>query len=190
MTTRGKTAEELFEQHSETLFTYLRQHTHTHEDAEDILVETFTAALAEKKFLNLSESAQVAWLWRVARNKVVDAFRRATVRHSAPFEQADEAISDDETHDPELMALRQDDVYALRGLLQRLSAQQREIVELRFGYGMRCTEIAAVLGKREEAVRTMLSRTMNSLRKLYLQHAHTTNTVNESYIAEILHRDE
>ena len=63
--------EELFEQHSEKLFTYLRQHTQSREDAEDILVETFMAALGETKFAHLSETAQIAWLWRVARNKVV-----------------------------------------------------------------------------------------------------------------------
>jgi DNA-directed RNA polymerase specialized sigma24 family protein len=60
--------EELFEQHSEKLFTYLRQHTQSREDAEDILVETFMAALGETKFAHLSETAQIAWLWRVARN--------------------------------------------------------------------------------------------------------------------------
>src|SRR5579864_6445601 len=68
LTTRGQTMEELFEQHSEKLFTYLRQHTQSREDAEDILVETFMAALGETKFAHLSEMAQIAWLWRVARN--------------------------------------------------------------------------------------------------------------------------
>jgi hypothetical protein len=49
-TNRGRTIEDLFEQHSEKLFTYLRQHAQSREDAEDILVETFMAALAETKF--------------------------------------------------------------------------------------------------------------------------------------------
>ena len=170
-TTRGRTIEELFEQHSEKLFTYLRQHTQSREDAEDILVETFMAALAEIKFARLAETAQVAWLWRVARNKVVDAFRKATFRRNVSLEQAGEAICEDEVRDPEQMALRRDEQRAVHDLLHHLPATQQEILRLRFGYDLHCGEIAAILGKREDAVRAMLSRSMNSLRQMYVQHS-------------------
>lgn len=159
--------EELFEQHSEKLFTYLRQHTQSREDAEDILVETFMAALGETKFAHLSETAQIAWLWRVARNKVVDAFRKAAFRRNVSLEQADETICEDEGRDPEQMALRQDEEREIHDLLHSLPELQQEILGLRFGYGLHCGEIAAILGKREDAVRAMLSRTMNSLRQSY-----------------------
>jgi RNA polymerase sigma-70 factor (ECF subfamily) len=161
--------EELFEQHSEKLFTYLRQHTQSREDAEDILVETFMAALGETKFAHLSETAQIAWLWRVARNKVVDAFRKAALRRNVSLEQADETICEDEGRDPEQMALRQDEEREIHDLLHSLPELQQEILGLRFGYGLHCGEIAAILGKREDAVRAMLSRTMNSLRQSYAQ---------------------
>ncbi|HZO74686.1 MAG TPA: sigma-70 family RNA polymerase sigma factor [Ktedonobacteraceae bacterium] len=165
--TRGKAIEELFEQHGEKLFAFLRMHTLSREDAEDILVETFTAALTEIKFAHLCESEQTAWLWRVARNKVVDEFRRANVRRKALLEQMDEPVSSDETHDPEQMALRQDEAREVHEMLQHLSAQQQEVLRLRFGYGLQCREIALILGKRENTVRVMLSRAMNLLRQLY-----------------------
>src|SRR5260370_21355060 len=163
--------EELFARYSEKLFSYLRQHTPAREDAEDILVETFTAALAEAKFAHLSETAQVAWLWRVARNKVADALRKATFRRNVSLEQADETLCEDEARGPEQMALRQDEEREVQDLLHHLSEPQREMLRLRFGYDLRCGEIAAILGKREDAVRAMLSRTMNSLRQLYAQRA-------------------
>ena len=161
--------EELFEQHSEKLFAYLRQHTPSREDAEDILVDTFMAALAEVKFAHLPPSGQVAWLWRVARNKNVDAFRKATLRRSVPLEQADETFCEEEARDPEQAALRQDEEREIHDLLQTLPELQQEVLRLRFGYDLRCGEIAAILGKREDAVRAMLSRTMNTLRQLYAQ---------------------
>jgi RNA polymerase sigma-70 factor, ECF subfamily len=170
-TTTGQIMEELFAEHSEKLFSYLRQHTPAREDAEDILVETFMAALAEAKFAHLSETAQVAWLWRVARNKVVDALRKATFRRNVSLEQADETLCEDEARGPEQMALRQDEGREVQDLLRHLSEPQREMLQLRFGYDLRCGEIAAILGKREDAVRAMLSRTMNSLRQLYAQRA-------------------
>jgi RNA polymerase sigma-70 factor (ECF subfamily) len=82
----------LYEHHAAAIFTYLRQHTRSREDAEDILVDTFLAAIESEQFAQLSEQAQVAWLWRVARNKVVDAFRRAAVRRSVPLEAVAEVL--------------------------------------------------------------------------------------------------
>lgn len=168
-TSSGQAVEELFEQHSEKLFAYLRQHTPAREDAEDILVETFMAALAETKFAHLSETAQIAWLWRVARNKVVDTFRKTTARRNVPLEQASETICEDEARDPEQVALRQDEEREIHNLVFTLPELQQEILRLRFGFDLHCGEIAAILGKREDAVRAMLSRTMNSLRQLYAQ---------------------
>jgi RNA polymerase sigma-70 factor, ECF subfamily len=166
---KGQTVEELFEQHSEKLFSYLRQHTQSREDAEDILVDTFMAALAEAKFAHLSTSQQVAWLWRVAHNKVVDVFRKATFRRNIPLEQADETVCEEEARDPEQMALRQDQEREIHDLLRTLPELQQEVLRLRFGYDLHCGEIAIILGKREDAVRAMLSRTMNSLRQLHAQ---------------------
>lgn len=163
----GATTEELFEHHSAPIFTYLRQHTRSREDAEDILVDTFLAAMEDRQFARLPESSQVAWLWRVARNKTVNAFRQAAVRHGTSLEQVDETISEEETQDPEQMALRQDEVRQVRDLLRRLPPLQQDLLRLRFGYDLRCAEIAAILGKREQAVRTMLSRTLKLLRTQY-----------------------
>jgi RNA polymerase sigma-70 factor (ECF subfamily) len=164
-----QTMEELFDQYAEKLFAYLRQHAPSREDAEDILVETFMAALAETKFMHLSEMAQIAWLWRVARNKVADAFRKAAFRRNVSFEMVDEMMCGDETRDPEQMALRQDEALEIHNLLRALPQVQQEMLQLRFGYDLNCREIAAILGKREDAVRMMLSRTMNSLRQLHSQ---------------------
>jgi len=69
-TGRGQAVEELFEQHSEKLFAYLRQRTPSREDTEDILVATFMAALAEAKFAHLPASGQVAGsgAWRATKS--------------------------------------------------------------------------------------------------------------------------
>jgi RNA polymerase sigma factor (sigma-70 family) len=170
----GQIVEELFEHQSEKLFAYMRQHTASREDAEDILVEAFIAALAETKFAHLSETAQVAWLWRVARNKAVDAFRKTTARRNVPLEKVGETICEDEGRDPEQVALRQDEQREIHDLVYTLPELQQEILRLRFGFDLHCGEIAAILGKREDAVRAMLSRTMNSLRQLYAQRSSIT----------------
>jgi RNA polymerase sigma factor (sigma-70 family) len=170
---KHQTVEELFERHAEKLFVYLRHHAPSREDAEDILAETYMAALADAKFLHLSDVAQVAWLWRVARNKVVDTFRKAAFRRNVSLEQVRQTMYEDEARDPEQVALRQSESDEIHDLVRSLPEAQQEILQLRFAYDLHCGEIAAILDKREDTVRTMLSRTMNSLRHLYAQRPST-----------------
>src|SRR5574340_1666452 len=74
------------------LFTYVRMHITPVEDAEDLLVEVFLAALENAKFHTLSEKEQQLWLWRVTRNKVIDTYRRAKTRQNATLEQVAESL--------------------------------------------------------------------------------------------------
>jgi RNA polymerase sigma factor (sigma-70 family) len=157
----------LYQRYATTIFTYVHQHISSREDAEDILVETFLAALEAPTFMQLSEKEQVSWLWRVARNKVVDSYRKSTRRHNIPLEQISETVYEDEEQGPEQALLRQEAESQTLALLKRLPPGHQEVMLLRFGHGLRSAEIASIIGKRESAVRTTISRAMNLLRKIY-----------------------
>lgn len=157
----------LYQRYAATIFTYVHQHTSSREDAEDILVETFLAALEAPTFIQLSEKEQVSWLWRVARNKVVDSYRKSTRRYNIPLEQISETVYEDEEQGPEQTLLRQEADSQTLALLKRLPPRHQEVMLLRFGHGLRSAEIASIIGKRESAVRTTISRAMNLLRKIY-----------------------
>ncbi|MGI9061453.1 MAG: RNA polymerase sigma factor [Ktedonobacteraceae bacterium] len=157
----------LYRQYAPAILSYLLQHTSSAEDAEDILVEVFLAALEHKQFPILPEKAQLAWLWRVARNKMVDAYRRSARRRSITLEHITESVNGDDDINPEQFALRQEEYNDLRNHLKSLSALQQEVLRLRFSQDMRCSEIAAQLGKREGAVKVMLSRALNLLKSIY-----------------------
>ena len=149
------------------LFVYLRRQTRSREDAEDVLVDVFLAALEYESLEELDEKQQIAWLWRVARNKIIDLYRRSQRRQSIALEFAAETLYQDETLDPELLALQQDEYTLLRQHVQSLPALQQETLRLCFAEDLRCAEIATRIGKREGAVRVMLSRTLNALRRIY-----------------------
>ena len=51
----------LYQKCALAIFAYLVRHTSSEEDAEDILVEVFLAALENKQFLLLPEKVQLAW---------------------------------------------------------------------------------------------------------------------------------
>ena len=157
----------LYQRHWLGLLATIRQHISSGEDAEDILLDVFLAALESSTLPSMSEHHQEAWLRRVAYNKCMDLHRR-TSRHPAfPLEAQVETLSVDERLAPEQAALRQEEVEQLRKQLAALSTDQQEILRLRFAEGLPCAEIAARLRKSEGAVRTMLSRTLHLLRGLY-----------------------
>jgi RNA polymerase sigma factor (sigma-70 family) len=157
----------LYERHAEAIFLYLRLHAASTEDAEDLLLEVFLAALEWEPLSALPSEDQLAWLRQVARNKLIDQYRRVKRRPVVGLEQVAAVMEDDEARAPEQVALRQEERHRLRLAVQRLPALQQQILRLRFGDGLRAAQIAALVGKREDAVRKLLSRTLTSLRTLY-----------------------
>ena len=156
----------LFEQYAPGILAYVRMHLSKAEDAEDVVVEVFLAALENTHFAAMDEQGQVRWLWRVARNKTIDAYRYDKHRQHIALDDVAEQLYGSDRSDPELMALQHDDLAAIQESLQHLSAQQQEVIRLRFGQELSCNEIATRLGKQENAIRVTLSRGLNLLRQI------------------------
>ena len=157
----------LFRKYAPGLLTYFRMHLTSGEDAEDLMVEVFLAALENAKFAALSEKEKQLWLWRVTRNKVIDTYRRARTHQNVTLEHAADGLFEDEMAGPEYTALRQEDYMELYVHLQSLPPLQQQILRMRFGQDLSCREIATALGKQENLVRVTLSRSLNLLRSIY-----------------------
>src|SRR5437588_10161438 len=82
----------LYRKYAPGLLAYVRLHVPSPEDAEDLVVEVFLAALQHATFATLSEQARQLWLWRVTRNKVIDAYRRANIRQSVTLEHVADGL--------------------------------------------------------------------------------------------------
>lgn len=163
------TIERWYQSHAASLLAYVRQHVPAQEDAEDIVVETFIAALEQKdaSLLSGTEQEQMAWLRRVAYYKCIDQHRRSVRRPTVPVEIANETLYADERLEPEQHALRFEEDALLSERLSQLPVQYQTILRLRFANGLRCTEIGRLLNKSEGAVRVLLSRALNRLRSIY-----------------------
>ncbi len=157
----------LYERHAPALFAYLRRRIPAREDAEDVLAQVFVAFIEQSDMGRLSEKEQVAWLWRVAHNKSIDAYRRSRLRQGMDLELFADVIYENEEYAPEQISLRHEEYAQLYAYLERLPPVQREAMRLRFANGLRCAEIGVVLGKGEGTVRVMLSRALNFLRNIY-----------------------
>jgi RNA polymerase sigma factor (sigma-70 family) len=161
----------LYRAHAPGLFSYARRHTSTREDAEDIVLAVFVAALESHMLLSGSEVEQAAWLWRVAKNKIADYRRRAMHDANARLEEVGETVNVDEGWTPDEEALRGEAYAQLRKAVGSLPELQQKVLWLRFAQGLRSKEIALRLSKGEGAVRMLLSRSLNSLRRVYERQA-------------------
>lgn len=158
---------DLFSHYAPVLFAYFRQHTLSREDAEDLLHETFLAAWKWGPFEQLNTAEQEKWIWRVARNKVADTHRQHKRKPSLTLDAFVDELFVDERETPEYLLMRHEEYTHLRAALEQLPPVQQEALRLRFGNELSCAEVAMVLGKHEDALRSMLSRAVSRLRTIY-----------------------
>jgi RNA polymerase sigma factor (sigma-70 family) len=161
---------DLYQQHARDLFRWIRRQVFSREDAEDLLVEVFLAALESQVPLTLRTDEQRAWLQRVAQNKVIDYQRRAVKRPTVVLNEILDTPFDITQSSPEQAALHAEELELLRARLARIPELQRTVLHLRFGRGLPTKEIALLLNKSDEAVRALLVRSLTSLRRLYTPH--------------------
>ena len=168
--TQGKrVVSALYGRYASSIFAYARLYTPSWEDAEDVTLEVFTAALEWENFSALTERQQLSWLRRVAHNKLVDRYRSAVHLPAIPLEQVRETVRTEEALAPEQMVLRGEELERLYKAVSSLSLFHQQELQLRFGEGLRFAEIAVLLNKREATVRKLCSRSIALLRTIYEQ---------------------
>jgi RNA polymerase sigma factor (sigma-70 family) len=157
----------LYERFAPVLFAHLCRHLSSREDAEDLLLEVFLAALERPGFTDLGAKDQELWLWSVTRNKMVDHYRRTSRHSGVQLELVQDGLYERDEYAPEDVALRHEEYASLRSHIESLPELQQELLRLRFANDLRCSEIAVILEKNEGAIRMLLSRTLKFLRSVY-----------------------
>lgn len=158
----------LYQRYAASILTYLDRHVSLKEDAEDLLLEVFLAALENQMWMNLTDGEQLAWLRRVTRNKLIDHYRRVSRHPVAPLEDLAEALADEDLS-PEQHALFQEAQEFLHQEIAALPKLYQDVLLLRFGHGLHTREIASLLQRTDTAIRVLLSRILNKLRQAYDQ---------------------
>lgn len=157
----------LYERNGSALLRFLYQRLASREEAEDVLGEIFTSILENPSMQFWSEEKQQRWMWRVARNKVIDAYRTSLRLERVPLEKVGDELCDNERYRPEQMALRHEAAMSLDEAVRALPPLQQLLLRWRFVYGMKYIDMAGQLGKSEESVRTQIFRTLKVLRRMY-----------------------
>jgi RNA polymerase sigma-70 factor (ECF subfamily) len=162
--------EKLYQKYAHAILRYIHRYIFSKEDADDLLVEVFLAAIESPTLLKLDIEEQFAWLLRVARNKVVDYQRRVTKYPAVALDEMQDSPFDADPITPEEAVVEREEVELLRIHLSALPELQQQVLRLRFGDGLRTKEIASRLHKSDGAIRSLLLRSLNLLRNLYAAH--------------------
>lgn len=129
--------------------------------AEDATAETFTKALAAlPRFDPHSGSGSFrGWLFTIAHHAAMDALRRRPAHHLADgWETADPDLL------PEERIVADEAARELHAALATLTDDQRTIMQLRLA-GLSAPEVAQVLGRSSQAIKSTQFRAIAQLRK-------------------------
>jgi RNA polymerase sigma-70 factor (ECF subfamily) len=151
----------VYTENVDAVYKYLYRRTLVREIAEDLTSITFMKALESFRSFDPNRGAVLAWLYRIARNALIDHYRTAGSRGTVDIESIWDLPGDDVASLAAENAINAD---ALHAALKDLSPLQREIVMLRVWGGLSYKEISKIIGKSEGNTKVIFSRTLSELR--------------------------
>ncbi len=156
--------EALYRKYVGQVYSFALYELRDHHAAEDVTEHVFLRALAGLSRFeergNGEGSTFRVWLFQITRHAISNERRRSRRRLEAPLEVAEALPAGD---DPATVAAKRDITVRAWDAVQRLPAERRRAIVLRFVEEMTTREIAAVLGRSEGAVRVLMHRALRAV---------------------------
>ena len=151
----------IYDEYHKPLYSYIYRRVGDVETARDLTADVFRRFLQASANGNGPNKHLRAWLYRVAHNIVIDHYRRQQHQPSEPLEENWANVDDDPGKAAEL---RMQSEY-VRAALRQLTADQQQIITLKFLEGLTNHEIAEVTQKSVGSVKSLQHRALAALRR-------------------------
>ncbi len=153
----------LYDAYLEQIYRFIFFRVGDEQTAEDLTSQVFLKAWDNLSSYQMRGLPFSAWLFRIARNSVIDFYR--TFKETTPLEPAaldkpDPAAGVADKVERRLLAEE------IRRALQHLTEEQQQVLTLRFIEGLSTAEVAQVLGKRQGAIRALQMRGLQALAEI------------------------
>jgi RNA polymerase sigma-70 factor (ECF subfamily) len=154
----------LFARHYARIYRFALRQTGTREMAEEIANDVFLEAWHQASRFE-GRSAVSTWLLAIGYNK-----GRMALRSRKPHVSDDEYVAglEDRADTPDVAALKEDKARAIRRLVDRLSVDQRMVIDLVYYHEKGLREVAEILAIPENTVKTRLFHARKRLAELLL----------------------
>jgi RNA polymerase sigma-70 factor (ECF subfamily) len=153
---------QIYQRYHPKIYTYLYHRLEDTYAAEDIAADVFLRACEKIGSYSYRGTPFIAWLYRIARNKMVDHLRyQAKIKKRPLNEEALEQslINEDTT---EGTTVREE----LKGVLKNLTEDQRQVILLKYFGDLSNADVAGIIGKSEGAVKALQHRALASLKRI------------------------
>jgi len=155
---------QLYDRYVDTVFRYLYFRVNDRILAEDFTSETFLRALRRITTISNQGRDLGAWFVTIARNIVLDHFKSARYRLEMPAAETPDRA--DRDPGPETVVIDAMTAQRLLAAVRSLGDEQRECITLRFMQGFSVSETAAIMGKKDGAVKALQHRAIRRLAEL------------------------
>ena len=132
------TQEEVYCQYRDRVGQYVSAKITNRSDAEDLVSETFLKVYEKFGTFDEDRSSLSTWIYTIARNTVIDYFRKHRVHAELPESLPDEACVEEEI-------FRKEALRSLAQALKGLDRRSRDLIILRYDKGMALKDIAVRL---------------------------------------------
>src|SRR5437660_830271 len=119
---------DLYHRHAQSILRYIHRYIFSKEEADDLLMEVFLAAIQSPTPLKLNANEQIAWLQRVARNKIIDYQRRVVKRPTVALDEMLDSPFDRDDFTPEQAMVDQEELELCRARLSTLSELHQQVL--------------------------------------------------------------
>jgi RNA polymerase sigma-70 factor (ECF subfamily) len=153
---------EIYDRYAGSIYGYLYRYLGDAAQAEDLTSEVFLRLLRALNTRRAPRERLQGWLYRVAHNLAMDWFRQQARTLSVTLNE--EMSSGDDLPAATLeKRLAQEQ---LRAGIRKLTADQQQVILLRFGEGFKVAEVARLMGKSVGAVKILQHRAVKRLRRV------------------------
>ncbi len=163
MVNLGKKFSKIYDKNVEKIYRFVFLKVNSRQKAEDITSQVFTKGweffkTEDKKIKNPS-----AFLYQIARNLIVDFYRKKGKIQVVSTEEAKQMS--DPSVDLTEAAKIDSEVRLVKECLQNLKEDYKDVIILRYLDDLSTEEVAQIMNKSRGAVRVMLHRALKVLRK-------------------------
>lgn len=154
--------EEIYERHKQGIHRYVYYQVSDAPLAEDLMQEVFLKAVEAIDSFEFRGISLSAWLYRIARNLIINHYRRQPEQKELTLDEC-VAASEEDTSAAVEKRFGQRELWKALGGLTEL---QREVIILKFIEGFSNSEVAHVMGKPEGAIKSLQHRALAALRRI------------------------
>ena len=157
--------EEVYEEQFSNIYNFVYGQVLHRERAEDLVSDIFIKAMTHYDSYDPSKASVRTWLTNIARNTLIDEFRKLGTR-GAQLSLDDEENEIDPSFEDEYQIYEEEQVRDVQTLLSKLKPEERELLTMIYFENMSNEEIASVLGINAKAVSARHHRLLDRCRPL------------------------